>query len=133
ICCDRVDLTADQLGRQRWQTIVLTLRPAILDCDVLSFNVAGVFQALAECARSDCVPIGRCAIEKSDHRHRLLRACRERPCSCAAEQRYERAPSHHSITSSAMASSEGGTVRPIVLAVWALMTSSNLLACTWGI
>src|SRR5262249_12681444 len=63
----------------------------------------------------------------------LLRPRRERPrCGRAAEQRNERAAAAHSITSSAMASSEGGTVRPIVLAVWALMTSSNLLACTTG-
>jgi len=49
----------------------------------------------------------------------------------AAEQRDELAPLH-SITSSARASSIGGTVTPSVLAVSALMTSSNLLACTTG-
>src|SRR5262245_48526705 len=38
----------------------------------------------------------------------------------------------HSITSSARASSVGGTARPSILAVWALMTSSNLLDCTTG-
>jgi hypothetical protein len=38
----------------------------------------------------------------------------------------------HSITSSARASSDGGTMRPNILAVWALTTSSNLLACTTG-
>src|SRR6266851_2063471 len=38
----------------------------------------------------------------------------------------------HSITSSARASSAGGTLRPSVLAVWALMTSSNLVDCTTG-
>jgi hypothetical protein len=62
---------------------------------------------------------------------RLLRARRERPRRRAAEQRYELAP-NHSITSSARASSVGGTVRPSALAVWWLMTSSNLLACTTG-
>jgi hypothetical protein len=31
-----------------------------------------------------------------------------------------------------MASSDGGTVRPSIRAVWALMTSSNLLDCTTG-
>jgi hypothetical protein len=42
----------------------------------------------------------------------LLRARRERPRCCgAAEQRDELAP-YHSITSSARASSVGGTVRP---------------------
>ena len=40
--------------------------------------------------------------------------------------------SAHSITSSAVASSVGGTVRPSILAVWALMTSSNLTDCTTG-
>jgi hypothetical protein len=38
----------------------------------------------------------------------------------------------YSITSSATESSDGGTVRPSILAVIALMTSSNLLDCTTG-
>src|SRR6476660_8246221 len=38
----------------------------------------------------------------------------------------------HSITSSAAASSLSGTVRPSILAVWALMTNSNFDACTTG-
>jgi hypothetical protein len=59
----------DQIGRQRRQTIVLTFRPAILDCDVLSFDEAGVFQALAKCARSHRIPIGGCTVEEADHRH----------------------------------------------------------------
>src|SRR5262249_13145445 len=59
----------------------------------------------------------------------LLRARRERPCRCCtAEQRHELAPVTHSITSSATESSDGGTVRPSIRAVTALMTSSNLLA-----
>ena len=39
---------------------------------------------------------------------------------------------HHSITSSAVASSDGGTVSPSILAVWALMTSSNFVDCSTG-
>src|SRR5262245_12632254 len=38
----------------------------------------------------------------------------------------------HSITSSAATSSLSGTVRPSILAVWALMTSSNLVDRTTG-
>src|SRR5712691_9665331 len=49
----------------------------------------------------------------------------------AAEQSDELAPSH-SITSSAVASSVGGTVRPSILAVWWLMIRSNFDACTTG-
>src|SRR6266550_9191856 len=41
-------------------------------------------------------------------------------------------PPHHSITSSARASSDGGTVRPSALAVVRLMTSSNLVGCSTG-
>jgi hypothetical protein len=58
----------------------------------------------------------------------LLRACRERPRRHTAKQRYELAPPH-SITSSAMASNDGGTVMPSILAVCALMTSSNFDDC----
>jgi hypothetical protein len=39
---------------------------------------------------------------------------------------------HRSVTSSARASSVGGISRPSVLAVWLLMTSSNLVDCTTG-
>src|SRR6516225_8898107 len=41
-------------------------------------------------------------------------------------------PSHHSITSSARASSVGGTVRPSILAVLRLMLSANLVGCSTG-
>jgi hypothetical protein len=62
----------------------------------------------------------------------LLRARRDRPRRRAAEKRDELAPPDHSITSSARASSVGGTWRPSVLAVCMLMTSSNLVDCTTG-
>src|SRR6516225_7887513 len=69
------------------------------------------------------------------HALALLRPRRERPCRRrAAEQRDEIAPFHlrgHSITSSARASSVVGISIRIVLAVFRLMTKSNLLArCT---
>src|SRR5262249_8248644 len=62
----------------------------------------------------------------------LLRARRERPCSRAAEKRYELAPSHYSITSSAMASSVGGTLSPSAAAVLRLIANSNLVGCWIG-
>ena len=57
--------------------------------------------------------IGGPGTEITDHRHRrLLRPRRERPrCRRTAEKRDELAPLH-SITSSARASSDGGTVEP---------------------
>src|SRR5262249_2943309 len=62
----------------------------------------------------------------------LLRARREGPRRRAAEQRDELATPDHSITSSARASSDGGTVRPSALAVVRLMTRSNFIGCSTG-
>src|SRR5215813_2158837 len=50
----------------------------------------------------------------------------------AAEQRDELAAFDHSITSSARASSVGGTSRPRALAVLRLTCSSNLVGCCTG-
>src|SRR5262249_12128892 len=66
------------------------------------------------------------------HAVALLPARRERPSHRAAEEGDEVAAPNHSITSSAMASSVGGMVRPIVLAVSKLITNSNLVGCTTG-
>src|SRR5262249_17799721 len=72
------------------------------------------------------------AAQQANQRHRrLLRARRQRPRGCAAEQRDELAPLH-SITSSARASSVGGNVMPRTLAVIRLMVSSTFTACWPG-
>src|SRR5262245_11980748 len=92
---DHRHLTAYQIGCEVGQYIVLVLRPAILDHDILALNVAGFANALPECGQIACTISKRRAAEKSDHRHRrLLRACGERQRCRAAEQRYERAPVH---------------------------------------
>src|SRR5262245_18682430 len=62
---------------------------------------------------------------------RLRPRCGRPCCRRAAEQRDELAASH-SITSSAMERSDGGTVRPSIRAVCALMTSWNLDGWTIG-
>jgi hypothetical protein len=66
--------------------------------------------ALAEPAQPARVPVGGRAADEADDRHRrLLRMRHERPCcGRATEQRDELAP-FHSMTSSARASSVGGT------------------------
>jgi hypothetical protein len=65
------------------------------------------------------------------HAIALLRPRRNRPCRRAAEKRDELAPLH-SITSSAIASTPGGMVRPSALAVLTLMANSNLVGCATG-
>src|SRR4249920_3058873 len=62
-----------------------------------------------------------------------IRPRRQRPRRRrAAEEGDERASLDHSITSSAMVSSSGGTSMPSSLAVWWLMTNSNFDAWTTG-
>src|SRR5262245_1406592 len=92
----------------------MCLRPPIIDLDVLAFDKARRAQALAESTQTDRIRIRADGREKPDYRHRrLLRVCRKRPRGCrAAEQRDELAALQlhdHSITSSARASSVGGT------------------------
>ena len=104
----------------------------ILDRNVLALEISRFAQPDPECSNSTREGMRCPTVNKSDHRHyRLLRPRRERPSSrCASEQRDELAPCH-SITSSARASSEGGTVKPSALAVLRLITSSNLVgSCT---
>src|SRR5262249_59764160 len=116
----------------RRESISSALGPAVIDADIAMLDIASLAQAAPE--RRDEVRelAGRFQAEKPDHRHRrLLRMRRERPRNRAAEQRDELA-ARHSITSSARASSVGGTLRPSVRAVSALITSSNLLDCTTG-
>jgi len=63
----------------------------------------------------------------------FLRPRRERPGNLGTtNKRYELSPPH-SITSSARARSDGGTVRPSTVAVVRLITRSNLVGCSTGI
>src|SRR5262249_45183334 len=107
---------------------------AIFDADIAVLDVTGLTQPLAERGHEMSECPGRSAVEEPDHRQpRLLRARRQRPRGRrAAEQDDELAPFHHSITSSARASSVGGISSPSMRAVCALMTSSNLVDCTTG-
>src|SRR5262249_46552021 len=130
---DDRDLAMNEVGRLRRQSLVSAFRPAILDRHVLAIYVAGFLQSLAKRGCVEGIPLWRCAVEESDHRHRrLLRARREGPSGRrAAEQADERAPPH-SITSSASASSLGGISRPSVFVVLRLITNSNLVGCSTG-
>src|SRR5215470_5465475 len=124
-------LTLDKLGHQCWHTIELILCPTIFDYNIAAIDETGFAEALTKCRGQMGASIGGALIEKPDHwQCRLLRARGERPRRRAAEQGDELAP-FHSITSSARASSDGGTSRPSDLAVLRLITSSYLVgACT---
>src|SRR5207245_5998502 len=89
---DHRHLTAYQIGCEVGQSVVLILRPAILDHDILALDVAGSTNALPECGQIACTIGKRRAAEEPYHRHRLLRARGERPRGRAAEKRDELAP-----------------------------------------
>src|SRR6516162_5046566 len=121
---DHRHLTAYQIGCEVGQSVVLVLRPAILNRHILALDVAGFTNALPECGQKACT-IGRRprASEESYHRHRrLLRACRERPRDRAAEKCDELA-ARHSITASARNTRPAGTSCPSAFAALRLMTS----------
>src|SRR5262249_33632822 len=130
---DHRHLTAYQIGCEVGQSLDLVLRPAILDHDILALDVAGFTNPLPEGGQITCTIAKRRTAEETDHRHRrLLRPRHERPRDRRAhEQRDELATLHlrgHSITSSAMASSDCGTIISSMRAVCILITNSNLFA-----
>ena len=127
-----IDLEPDELGRDLSVALGASLRPAILDSDGATLGPTEFAQPLHE-SSSPCTPDrSRRRAQEPDGRHLLLRVRRKRPSGRrAADQPNELAPPHHSITSSARASSVCGTVRPSAFAVLRLITSSYLVgACT---
>src|SRR5262249_40273581 len=121
-----------QLGRVSRQAREAADAPAIIDPQVASNRPARFRKPLQERQQARLrFRIVRTAVHEhpdAPHAAGLLRPRRERPRGrCAAEQRDELA-AFHSITSSAMLNSDGGTVWPSIPAVEALMTSSNLVA-----
>jgi hypothetical protein len=107
-----VHLEPDKLGRDLGEALALSIRPAIFDRDSAALDPAELAQSLRECHRPLAFAQRGALTQKPDGRQprRLLRARHHRPRNRrAADERDELAPLH-SITSSAMASSEGGTV-----------------------
>src|SRR5262249_7547297 len=108
---------------------------AVIDPHVVAVGPAQLPQSLHKCRNAG---LAYRMVFAERHKHadasdlrRLLRARRERPCHRRAPKQRDELPPLHSITSSARASSVGGTSRPRVLAVLRLITSSNFVgACT---
>src|SRR6516165_8266411 len=127
-----------QFRRVSANALGIACGPAIVDLHVAAVGPAQFLQPLHE-RRQACLSFRIVCGEGHEHADTphplaLLRAHRERPRRRAAEQRDELATLHlrgHSMTSSARASSIGGTSSPSALAVLRLMTSSYFVgACT---
>ena len=93
---DHGHLSADQIGHQRRQAIVLALQPMVLNRHVLTFDVAGFVEAFAERGHKACGTIGRPVSDKPDHRQCwLLRSCRKRPSNRRAADKRDKIASPH--------------------------------------
>src|SRR5262249_42070372 len=98
IRCDQEHLSADQIGRQRRQAIVVTFRPTVFNPYIAPFDIAGLAEALAKGGNVVRVSPGRGGMEESDPRQPLLRARRERPRRCRAAEKGDELAAFHSIT-----------------------------------
>src|SRR5262245_35158868 len=130
--CDRRRGIADDQGylpakkvRYQKRQPSLILGRAVLDRNVPALDEACFLQALAQHSHV-MLP----AWQEPHHRHRwLLRARCKRPGGRGAAEQRDELAAVHSITSSARPSSVIGKVRPSVLAVLRLMTSSTFTDC----
>src|SRR5262245_19466092 len=64
------DLSANQIGRQLWQSIDLILGETVQDCHVLALDIAGVFETLAKSTQAIRNDVRRSTVEETNHRYR---------------------------------------------------------------
>ena len=122
-----------ELGNDLGGALAAALCPAKLDRDRTTFDPAEFSQSLHKSFGPSNLHRRRDCAQEANRRQldRLLRLRPERPHRCAAAEKRDEFTSFHSITSSARASSVGGTSRPSALAVLRLITSSYFVgACT---
>src|SRR5262245_9313895 len=112
------------------------IKNARADVEIAALQPATAFEPLAECHVARPAFASGCGQEHIHAPHplallALLRSRRQRPRRRAAQKRDEVAAPHHSITSSARASTVVGISRPSAFAVFILTTNSYLFgACT---
>jgi hypothetical protein len=89
--------SADEVGRQCGQPIILTVCIAVLERHIPAFRIAGFAQPFVESSEKMWELCSRCSIEISDQRHRwrLLRARRERPRRGGTAGKCDKFPSPH--------------------------------------
>jgi hypothetical protein len=108
-----------EMGQKRRIEPLLTLSACPLRSDRVRTFAPQQFDAMALFGRRSPERVARSSSPASENLHRTgLMQCSKQH--------------HYSITSSAVASSDGGRVRSSILAVSALMTSSNLVGRATG-
>ena len=132
---DYVCLETQAVGSEGRKPLALAIRGQVVDIDGPPIYVTQITQVFEEWAKS--VRLRRTWVKRKEAEPRsfprLLRQGRERRGERTGQRgQQEAAAVHHSMTSSARASSDGGIVRPRALAVLRLMISSYLDACSMG-
>ncbi len=134
---DEVDIQGDQLGGERRRAVHLSFRVSLFEEKVVSLDIAAFAQQLLEglVRRGVFGVVRRPHADHANAPHfpgaltpRARRRTEQHAC-CDAD---EHASIDHRITSSARSSSACGIVMPSALAVFRLITSSNLDACSTG-
>ena len=70
----------DKIGRQGGQSVVVAVRPPVLNRDIAALDVSGIAKAFSKRLQIVRVAVGRSAAEEPDHRQSLLlRASCARP------------------------------------------------------
>src|SRR5215475_10966132 len=112
-----MDLEPHEFSHDLSEALVAPSRPAILDRDIAAFGPAAFAEPLHECGNPLALALRRALTHESDERWLwLLRSRRNRPHRHRAAEQGDELAAPHSITSSARASSVGGTSRPSTLA-----------------
>src|SRR5262245_26268469 len=133
---DDVLCELQQLRHDAQVAIRINCAEAGNDLDIAAFHPSERRKSLLK--RREAGPCFLVVVESDDksdppHARRLLRARRERPRRSAGNERDELAPPHHSITSSARASSVGSTSRPSAILRPLARTVALFLALALGV
>src|SRR5262249_40067928 len=125
------DTGADQFFDDPGQPLGALLGPAVDNRDVAAVGPAECRETFAERIEKAPVFLPRPHLDKADVR-RLDPGQGWIPSDCRGGGEQQQLAPPHSITSSARARIDGGTVRPSSLAVLRLTTSSNVAGCWAG-
>src|SRR6266853_251971 len=133
---DDVGREGNQFRRIFANALGVARAPADVNADIAAVGPARLRQRLCERQEAGlpCRIVRSYVHEHADASHALglLRTRREWPSGCGTTEQCDELAALHSITSSARASSIGGTSRPSAFAVLRLITNSSLTGCITG-
>src|SRR5262249_53324101 len=134
VVCDYDRCTKrNQFARESGEPVNIPIGKPVQHSNILTFGISQIGQTGPETLEYSPNRKFRTQIEPANRRHCGLLGTRSAwPNSSRTGDKGDERAALHSITSSARAISEGGTVRPSAFAVFKLITNSNFLGCNTG-